>query len=682
MGRYFYRFAAAVVSLVLTLGATACTGGGGGDWRQVRPPIVRGLADFHSHQFASLGFAGKLHSHDVDPGQPCKPPLRYDSQSFKLQDMVRHGLLAESSRQSARSQCYPTAENLAGQQMDEESLHRAFQYGLRLMVVHAVNNEFLCLAALDPQGDCRDYDAIKRQVAAAYALEAKLDQQAGGEGKGWYQVVKSPAEARQVIFEGKLAVVLGIEASNAFDCGVQPRGEVTGVPGVLPLAFKEKAFQSGSCPDYGIPNLATHLALARMDSYWDMGVRHYFPIHTFDTTVGGAGLFQPLLHAENNPSGMKPGNTLLDRVPAIDSTVRDVRPPFTSKACPRMDFDGGKCNAKGLSNVGKSLIEHLASYGAVIDVDHMSLQSKLDTFTTLGEQYSLVSSHSGAHEINHGVKRNEVQVGQPELEHMVAGEGAFAPVLRPANHVDQMDAFPPGASPGHTCGGTSESFASTYRFMVEKVRTSHNSFEGYYQPEPKFVGLGFGSDFNGLAGWPVPRYHGETVAAVAGPALKLGIVGPADVAPHPCLGGNSDGVTRVTDKVTYPITSPMTGIQFGQSALLWSGRKAPYDISTDGFAHIGMLPDFVEELRVLGLSDAELEPLWHGAEAYLRMWGHTDGFGRYGGYGTENSRNIREECRTERAKLLTPANHPDAAAIQTWRNAVGRLESIGCHGKL
>lgn len=675
-----HRLTVAVASTILVLLAAGCTGGDGEDKRPGRPPIVRGLADYHNHQFASLGFAGKLHSHDADPAAICKLPPLYDGNSFRVQDMVRAGLLAESTRQAARGQCYPTSDNLAGQQVDEASLQRAFQYGLRLMVVHAVNNEFLCFAAIEPKGDCRDYDAIQRQVAAAYALEAKLDQQAGGEGKGWYQIVRSPDEARQTISDGKLAVVLGIEASNAFDCGVQPRGEILGVPGLLPLRFKEPTFQTGICPDYGIRNFTTHLALARMEKYWEMGVRHYFPIHVFDSTIGGAGLFQPLLHADTNPSGMKPGNTIFDRLPAIESTIRGVRPPFSSQQCNRMDFDGGRCNPKGLSNAGKVLIEHMASYGAVIDVDHMSLQAKLDTFTTLGAQYSLVSSHSGVHEINHGAKRNEIQVGQPELDHMASWDGAFAPVLRPATHLDEMDAFPPNSSPGHTCAGTTESFASTYRLLSERLRSAENKITDFYQPEPKFIGLGFGSDFNGLAGWPAARYYGQDVVAVAGPAFKLGIIGPSDGTPHPCLGGRDDGVARVTAKVTYPITSPMTGMEFGKSTLPWSGRQEPYDISTDGFAHIGMLPDFVQELKVLGLTDADLEPLWNGAEAYLRMWGHTDGYGRNGGYGTEAGQGIRDDCRTARAKLLSPTESPDAASIAVWKDAVSTLESLHCHG--
>ncbi len=44
------------------------------------------------------------------------------------------------------------------------------------------------------------------------------------------------------------------------------------------------------------------------------------------------------------------------------------------------------------------------------------------------------------------------------------------------------------------------------------------------------------------------------------------------------------------------------------------------DFNTEGLAHIGLLPDFIEDVRRDGVSDADLEPLFRSAEAYIRMW--------------------------------------------------------------
>jgi len=46
------------------------------------------------------------------------------------------------------------------------------------------------------------------QIAEAYNMQSYIDSKAGGAGLGWYRIVKSPSEARAVIAQGKLAVVL------------------------------------------------------------------------------------------------------------------------------------------------------------------------------------------------------------------------------------------------------------------------------------------------------------------------------------------------------------------------------------------------------------------------------------------------------------------------------------------
>ena len=58
-----------------------------------------------------------------------------------------------------------------------------------------------------------------KQADDMHALQDYIDAQFGGPGKGFFRIVKSPAEARKVINDGKLAVVLGVEVSEVLDCG-------------------------------------------------------------------------------------------------------------------------------------------------------------------------------------------------------------------------------------------------------------------------------------------------------------------------------------------------------------------------------------------------------------------------------------------------------------------------------
>lgn len=36
--------------------------------------------------------------------------------------------------------------------------------------------------------------------------------------------------------------------------------------------------------------------------------------------------------------------------------------------------------------------------------------------------------------------------------------------------------------------------------------------------------------------------------------------------------------------------------------------------------HIGLVPELVQDARNMGMSDADLEPLFRSAEGYIRMW--------------------------------------------------------------
>lgn len=56
----------------------------------------------------------------------------------------------------------------------------------------------------------------------------------------------------------------------------------------------------------------------------------------------------------------------------------------------------------------------------------------------------------------------------------------------------------------------------------------------------------------------------------------------------------------------------------------YAGRR-DFDINLDGFAHYGMLPDFLQDLRNVGLSTQQLAPLFRSAEAYLRMLQRAEG---------------------------------------------------------
>lgn len=623
-----------------------------------RPPIVRGLADIHNHQFAHLGFGGHLFSHDIEPNTPCSKPLGFDVTTMRMRDLVRKGLLEQATDWYDKGYCPPTFSNMAGQQVDTANLKRAWRYGLRLMVMFAVNSEFLCKVT-ELSANCEDMPAIDAQLRAAYDLQNRLDGEAGGPGQGWYRVVTTPEEARAVIADGKLAVVLGVESADAFGCGARVTGTTFGVLPIFTssgIPNPEKTYTSLCPPDLpGAEGLWRQRALAKFEHYWDLGARHFYPVHTANGIAGGTALGTPLIHAFNNPSGLTPSDALF-RGEAIDRTIREVRPPLDTQACNSMDFDQpaagapGICNQRGLTEDGKALVDLMASYAAIIDIDHMSLRMKGDLFEYLGTWYGYTASHAGAHEINHEVKRNEGQLLPSMVTTLAEYQGGFGIILKPAENTKQSETYPTDATVApYKCGGTTEAFIQTYRYLVKKIADTPLQTGFIYVPDAvRPVGVAFGSDFNGLAGWPRPRIIDRSVGGG-------------------CYFRNEVDPSRL---VSYPFTSPLTGESFDKSSLPWEPARR-YDISTDGVAHVGMLPDMVEEMRVLGLTDADLEPLWLGAEQYLRAWEHTRSAGLNNMKGPEINNGIREQCRTARAELLTTS---DPIGV------LNTLRATGCQG--
>ena len=608
---------------------------GGSQTPEAEKPELVGLADFHTHQFGYLGFGGRILSHSIDPNEKqCYVLPSFDIEQASMSDLVRHGLFSEAKWQADRSWCYPTATNLASQRMDTANLKRAWQYGLRLIVMFAVSNEFLCKVAELANPCPSDREAIEDQIQAAKDLEKEIAEKDGG----WYKIVYTPEEAREVIGQNKLAVVLGIEASNAFGgCYFEPRGKVVFTTTSYEHINIETTWDL-NCNQLPEP-VKTQEALALFEHYWRLGVRHFFPIHNMDGVAGGAGFFNSTLHGNINPSDLQSA-TYGHTAEKLDWLIQTVRPPVKRRNCsPVSEFDGGRCNELGLTETGVYLIRKMESYGAVIDIDHMSLNAKNELQSNdLLAGYPLVSSHSGIIKLNHGILKNEAQLYPWDIEYLIRYHGAIAPILPPVGMATEEDTYPPNASIApHTCGGTSESWVQAYRYVVDQIKAENDKYAKLYNgKKPYYVGVGFGTDFS--APVPVaagPRFEGD-IHVTAEPTGTLFDYLTALYIPHPkmhhdwpcykVIGSSTDNAPQ--PHVNYPFVShwplpdknPFKDMKFPKSETPWGHPNKKYDISFDGVVHVGMIPDFVEELYALGLTDEDLQPLWHGAEAYVRTW--------------------------------------------------------------
>jgi len=431
-------------------------------------------------------------------------------------------------------------------------LERAYLGGLRLVVQHATTNSVLCELFSGERVQrvrysCNDMVAVDRSIEETFNLERYIDAQRGGPGRGWFRVVRTPAEARAVIDEGKLAVILGIETSNLFNCF--------------------------STPHEGFPLCDDAKVIAELDRYYALGVRAIFPVHKYDNGFSAGDGDRPIgeiggfinsghwssytLDCPNVPAAFDRGDVEL-------GGLNMPRPEFTAPPPNDMSGFGGDpvgtllpfldqisagplrgeyCATHGLTPIGETLLREMMRRGMIVEVDHLPQRSYQRAFELLAaNEYPVAATHGTTYD-GRVYAFGGVSKG---------GLGRCADPARPGTMADSL-----------------------------RGRTAEIAAAGGYPA------VGFGFDLNGFAGAPGPRF-----------------------------GERSGCDSPQSDPITYPFDSFAGDVTFSEPHV---GNRT-LDFNTEGMAHLGLLPELLEDARRTGVSDADLESLFRSAEGYLRMW--------------------------------------------------------------
>jgi microsomal dipeptidase-like Zn-dependent dipeptidase len=283
-------------------------------------------------------------------------------------------------------------------------LERAYLAGLRLVVQHATTNSIICHFTAgeglqQTRYDCEDMTAVDRIIDETYVMERYIDAQAGGPGQGWFRIVTTPAEAREVIAGGKMAVVLGIETSDLFDCTVVPK------PG-KPL-----------CDETYVKE--------QLDYYHALGIRALFPVHKYDNAFSPGDGDRAFIELGNFLNSGHWSNFTLDCPSEVTdgfdrgdvsfgglNMPRDVYlspPPNDVSAFPNMPITitsyyltqllepplvGDYCQNATLTNLGEFLLDELMARGMIIEVDHLPQRAYQRAFEKLAAaDYPAVGTH-------------------------------------------------------------------------------------------------------------------------------------------------------------------------------------------------------------------------------------------------------------------------------------------------
>lgn len=441
-------------------------------------PMIHGWADIHAHQLSNLGFGGGLvaGSHDYNP------PSGYDWDSPLPDCRGRHGMTwlpgsvtirigpmamfqtridIEPGRHSANFsgtnvRRYALWQNVHHQQYWKGHLKNAHDNGLKLFVMSAVSNELLCglipveyrirRNGIYPVG-CDDWSNVVRQIEAAKDFASK---------NSWYRIAKTPEQARQIIAEGDMAVILAVEASNIW----------------------------GHTNSWGD---VKH----RIDSLYNMGVRSMQPVHMFDNNLSGTARFMGVMDwATGIQNALHSGIHPAFYVANPGLFVVKVLQEKTKK-------DSADNNLQGLTSLGRTAINYMMDKKIIVDLAHVSHRAFNQSYDLMKARkyYPMLVSHSHLKAMFNDEHQDEKKLDMEKIRKIRQTGGMIG--LRPGP--DRVKTYTP-AGVANNCQGSSRSFAQSYMLGVK----------GYRVP------MAFGIDMNGMIAMVRPRFRGGKWSSESG----------------------------------------------------------------------------------------------------------------------------------------------------------------------
>ena len=335
--------------------------------------------------------------------------------------------------------------------------------------------------------DCDDSMAsIDQQLQAAYDFQDYIDQKSGGSGLGWFRIVRTPIEARKVVGDGKLAVVLGIEVDNLFNCKF-PASQCnrTLTNELLSCNFTTDTIE---CKDPDNPGLSSAQWIQNQVDYYhdEWGVRHIFPVHNFDNAYGGAATWNATVELGNRDTEghwyktKNCGSGYGADLSSLGTAGTWFTNLFGFTNVEPVPYRGyPTCNQLGLFPLGEVLIERLMSKGMLIDIDHMSAQSITDIIeylTSREQSYPLVASHVLSKDLYAYRGRHERMRSANHLS-KIGQWGGIIGIMLKDDHLDESENSVyydrktlqyPGSNIAEDCAHSSRTFMASLRRRSDK----------------------------------------------------------------------------------------------------------------------------------------------------------------------------------------------------------------------
>ena len=352
---------------------------------------VRGLVEGHMHWMTFEYIGGNFHcgtpwhAYGITHALPdCSSIEGPQGTGAPLQNFLNFGNPAQPHDTTG----YPKLTEWGRGNLTYEGTYwrwvqRAWLSGLRLMVMGVNENRVLCELQTNRKTNCNEMDTVRRAVADMRELQRYVDAQAGGPGKGFFQIVTDPYDARRVINAGKMAVILEIEVSEPFDC---------------------RGWEQPTCGQAQVDR--------QLEEMHKLGVRSSLLLNKFDNPLTGVrfdgGPVGVVINAGNRQSAGTFFSARTCTGKLHDNTIEAFEPnssAFLDTTLGLMGVPSGTvpayppaphCNTRGLTTLGKHVVNRMMDLGMIVNPDHMSQAGVDDTLTLLeSRKYSGVISPHG-----------------------------------------------------------------------------------------------------------------------------------------------------------------------------------------------------------------------------------------------------------------------------------------------
>lgn len=419
-----------------------------------------GTIDAHAHPTAAAAFGGQLHCGDAWASGGVRVALAGCASHGPLTvGALLEALIGGTDAVNSAEDGWPTFgdwpqhNTLLHEQSYFRGIERSWRAGQRVLTALLVANRVICELFPGRDTPCDEMEQLRAQSRYLYSMQDYIDAQSGGQGKGWFRIATTPAQVRSIAAQGKLAVVIGVENSELFGCR-----EVNDVP---------------QCTTADID--------AGLDELQAIGVSGLYPVHKFDNAFGGTRFDKGVTGAALNV-----GNLLStghwwtatsctgpsdNEQPLVSDDFAELLKlgPLNLPAGTVLPVypSGPICNTRGLTSLGRYLIERVMERGMIIHIDHMGVrtaQAVLDLAEAAGYP-GVTSVHTWS---------------DRAIVDRILGLGGFV-----ASY----------AYAAHDAGNHEPDFLTEWR--ANRALPNGGSITGY----------GFGSDVNGLAMQAPPRLN-------------------------------------------------------------------------------------------------------------------------------------------------------------------------------